>query len=186
MGRWLISLGALDFAGGTVVHINAGMAALVAAFLLGQRRDYRRQPILPHNIPFTLLGASLLWVGWFGFNAGSALAASEIAGLAFANTLLAPMATASVWMVLDSAGASKVTAVGQATAIVIGLVAITPAAGFVAPLSAIVIGTLAALPSYVALLWRARTRLDDSLDVFPAHGVGGITGAILTDVFAQE
>ncbi|MCS7246594.1 MAG: ammonium transporter [Thermomicrobium sp.] len=185
-GGWLADLGALDFAGGTVVHVNAGMAAAVAALVLGQRRDYGRQAILPHHIPFTLLGAALLWLGWFGFNAGSALAANESAALAFANTMLAPMATALVWMILDFVRTGKATAVGVATAIVVGLVAITPAAGFVAPLSAIALGALAAFPSYFALVWRVRTRLDDSLDVLAAHGVGGLTGAILTGVFAQE
>ncbi len=185
-GGWLAKLGALDFAGGTVVHVNAGVAAAVGALVLGQRRDYGRQAILPHHIPFTLLGAALLWLGWFGFNAGSALAANESAALAFTNTMLAPMATALVWMLLDLVRIGKVTAVGVATAIVVGLVAITPAAGFVAPLSAIALGALAAFPSYFALVWRARTRLDDSLDVCAAHGVGGLTGAILTGVFAQE
>ncbi|GBD18430.1 Ammonia channel [bacterium HR27] len=185
-GGWLAELGALDFAGGTVVHINAGIAAVVGALVLGKRRDYGRQAILPHNIPFTLLGAMLLWLGWFGFNAGSALGANEIAGLAFANTMLAPMATGLMWMILDLIRDGKATAVGLATAIVVGLVAITPAAGFVSPLSAIALGALAAFPSYFALLWRARTRLDDSLDVFAAHGVGGLTGAVLTGVFAQE
>lgn len=185
-GGWLADLGALDFAGGTVVHVNAGVAAVVAALVLGKRRDYGRQAILPHSIPLTLLGAMLLWLGWFGFNAGSALAANEIASLAFTNTMLAPMATALVWMVLDLVRSGKATAVGVATAIVVGLVAITPAAGFVSPLSAIVLGALAALPSYFVLIWRARTRLDDSLDVFAAHGVGGLTGALLTGVFAEE
>ncbi len=185
-GGWLAQLGALDFAGGTVVHVNAGIAAVVAALVLGRRRDYGRQAILPHNIPFTLLGAMLLWLGWFGFNAGSALAANEIATLAFANTMLAPMATVFAWMALDLVRNGKATAVGLATAIVVGLVAITPAAGFVSPLSAIALGALAAFPSHFALLWRARTRLDDSLDVFAAHGVGGLTGAVLTGVFAQE
>lgn len=185
-GGWLAKLGALDFAGGTVVHVNAGVAAAVGALVLGQRRDYGRQAILPHHIPFTLLGAALLWLGWFGFNAGSALAANESAALAFTNTMLAPMATALVWMLLDLVRTGKVTAVGVATAIVVGLVAITPAAGFIAPLSAIALGALAAFPSYFALVWRARTRLDDSLDVFAAHGVGGLTGALLTGVFAQE
>ncbi len=185
-GGWLAQLGALDFAGGTVVHVNAGVAAAVGALVLGQRHDYARQAILPHHIPFTLLGAALLWLGWFGFNAGSALAANESAALAFTNTMLAPMATALVWMICDLVRTGKVTAVGVATAIVVGLVAITPAAGFVAPLSAIALGALATFPSYFVLLWRAHTRLDDSLDVFAAHGVGGLTGAILTGVFAQE
>ncbi len=185
-GGWLAGLGALDFAGGTVVHVNAGIAAVVAALVLGRRRDYGRQAILPHNIPFMLLGAMLLWLGWFGFNAGSALGANEIAALALANTMLAPMATVFVWLLLDLVRSGKATAVGVATAIVVGLVAVTPAAGFVSPLSAIVLGAIAAFPSYFVLIWRARTRLDDSLDVFAAHGVGGLTGAVLTGVFAEE
>lgn len=185
-GGWLADLGALDFAGGTVVHVNAGVAALAAALAVKQRRDYGRQAILPHHIPFTLLGAALLWLGWFGFNGGSALAANTSASLAFVNTMLAPMATLVAWMALDVLRTGKSTAVGMATAIVVGLVAITPAAGFVAPISAVILGGLAAVPSYYALLWRARTRLDDSLDVFAAHGVGGISGALLTGVFAQQ
>jgi Amt family ammonium transporter len=182
---WLSALGALDFAGGTVVHINAGVAAVVAALVVGERKDYGRQAMLPHNVTYVLLGAGLLWFGWFGFNAGSALAANGLAGLAFANTFLAPAATLVVWMLLDSARGHKATAVGGATGIVIGLVAITPAAGFVSPLSALIIGGLAAFPSYFAILYRSRTRLDDSLDVFAAHGTGGLTGALLTGVFAQ-
>jgi Amt family ammonium transporter len=185
-GGWLASLGALDFAGGTVVHVNAGAAALVAALLLGPRKDYARQAILPHNVPFTLLGAGLLWFGWFGFNAGSALAANATAALAFVNTMLAPCATLVVWTLLDLARGGKATAVGAATAVVVGLVAVTPAAGFVSPLSSLALGALAALPSYFALLWRARTRLDDSLDVVAAHGVGGTVGALLTGVLAQK
>jgi Amt family ammonium transporter len=185
-GGWLASLGALDFAGGTVVHVNAGAAALVAALLLGPRKDYARQAILPHNVPFTLLGAGLLWFGWFGFNAGSALAANQTAALAFVNTMLAPCATLVVWTLLDLRRSGKATAVGAATAIVVGLVAITPAAGFVSPISSVALGGLAALPSYFGLLWRARTRLDDSLDVVAAHGVGGTVGALLTGVLAQK
>jgi len=183
-GGWLARLGALDFAGGTVVHANAGAAALVAALVLGPRKDYGRQALLPHNVPFVLLGAALLWFGWFGFNAGSALAANPQAALAFANTMLAPMATLAVWMALDLARTGRATAVGAATGIVVGLVAVTPAAGFVSPAGALVLGALAALPSYVALLWRSRTRLDDSLDVVAAHGLGGTVGALLTGVFA--
>jgi Amt family ammonium transporter len=185
-GGFLAKLGALDFAGGTVVHVNAAAAAAVAAWMLRPRKDHARQAILPHNVPFTLLGAGLLWFGWFGFNAGSALAASPTAALAFANTLLAPVATLAVWTFLDLARGGKATAVGAATAIVVGLVAVTPAAGLVSPLAAIVLGAVAAFPSYFALLWRARTRLDDSLDVVAAHGVGGTVGALLTGVFAQK
>jgi ammonium transporter, Amt family len=185
-GGWLSKLGALDFAGGTVVHINAAAAALVCAVVVGSRKDYARQAILPQNVPFTLLGAGLLWLGWFGFNAGSALAANGIAALAFVNTMLAPIATLVVWTMLDLMRTRKATAVGAATGIVVGLVAITPAAGFVGPRAGIVIGAIAAFPSYYALLYRARTRLDDSLDVLAAHGAGGITGALLTGVFAAK
>jgi ammonium transporter, Amt family len=182
---WLATMGALDFAGGTVVHVNAAAAALTAALVVGARRDHGRQAVLPHNVPFTLLGAGLLWFGWFGFNGGSALAADGIAALAFTNTLLAPMATLVIWTLLDLYRTGRATAVGAATAIVVGLVAITPAAGFVGPLFALVLGGMAAVPSYFALLYRVRTRLDDSLDVVAAHGVGGAVGAILTGVFAD-
>ncbi len=184
-GGWLGELGALDFAGGAVVHINAGIAAVVAALLLGTRKDYGRQALLPHNVPFVLLGAGMLWFGWFGFNGGSALAADGIASLAFVNTMLAPAATLVVWALIELGRTGKVTAVGLATAIVVGLVAVTPAAGFVSPTSAMLLGGIAAVPCYFAIHWRARTRLDDSLDVFAAHGIGGITGALLTGVFAQ-
>ena len=185
-GGWLMSRGVLDFAGGTVVHINAGISAVVAATVLGVRKDYGRQAILPHNVPFVLLGAGLLWFGWFGFNGGSALAANELASLAFANTALAPMATLVVWVLLDYFRSGHATAVGAATAIVVGLVAVTPAAGFVSPAAALALGAIAALPSYLVIMARSRTRLDDSLDVFAGHGVGGITGALLTGVFASK
>ena len=185
-GGWLADMGAWDFAGGTVVHVNAGAAALVAALVVGRRSDYGHASILPHNIPTVLLGAGLLWFGWFGFNAGSALAASPIAGLAFVTTMLAPAATLVVWTFLDMMRSGKPTAVGCATAIVVGLVAITPAAGFVSPMSAILLGGIAAVPSYLALIIRAKTSLDDSLDVVAAHGVGGTVGAILTGVFADK
>ena len=185
-GGWLSKLGALDFAGGTVVHVNAGIAALIAAIVVGKRRDYQSASLLPHNVPFTLLGAGVLWFGWFGFNAGSAVAANGIAALAFTSTLLAPAGTLVVWTLLDMALSRRSTAVGAATAIVVGLVAVTPAAGFVGPMSAIALGAIAALPSYAGLLIRARTSLDDSLDVVAAHGVGGTVGALLTGVLAQK
>jgi Amt family ammonium transporter len=185
-GGWLSKLGALDFAGGTVVHVNAGVAALVAAIVVGKRKDYPSTSLLPHNVPFTLLGAGLLWFGWFGFNAGSALAASPSAALAFATTFLAPMGTLVVWTLLDYTRSGKPTAVGCATAIVVGLVAITPAAGYIGPMSAIALGAIAAVPSYFGLIYRVRTSLDDSLDVVAAHGVGGTVGALLTGVFAQK
>jgi Amt family ammonium transporter len=154
--------------------------------VLGPRKDFGRQAILPHNVPFTLLGAGLLWFGWFGFNGGSALAANGSAATAFTNTFLAPMATLLVWALLDSVRTGRVTAVGGATGIVVGLVAVTPAAGFVSPIGAIVLGAVAAFPSYFAIVARARTRLDDSLDVFAGHGIGGLTGALLTGVLAQK
>ena len=185
-GGWLADMGAWDFAGGTVVHVNAGAAALVAALVVGKRSDYGHASILPHNVPTVLLGAGLLWFGWFGFNAGSALAASPIAGLAFVTTMLAPAATLVVWTFLDMMRSGKPTAVGAATAIVVGLVAITPAAGFISPMSAIVLGGIAAVPSYLALIIRSKTSLDDSLDVVAAHGVGGTVGALLTGVFADK
>ena len=164
-GGWLADMGAWDFAGGTVVHVNAGAAALVAAMVVGKRSDYGHASILPHNIPTVLLGAGLLWFGWFGFNAGSAVAASPIAGLAFVTTMLAPAATLVVWTFLDMMRSGKPTAVGCATAIVVGLVAITPAAGFISPMSAIALGAIA---------------------VVAAHGVGGTVGAILTGVVAEK
>ncbi|HUG54573.1 MAG TPA: ammonium transporter [Vicinamibacteria bacterium] len=185
-GGFLAKLGALDFAGGTVVHVNAGVAALVAALVLGPRKDYGRRAIIPHNVAFTVLGAGLLWFGWFGFNAGSALGANASAALAFTNTMLAPAATLVVWTLLDLRRTGKATAVGAATGIVVGLVAVTPAAGFVSPLGAILLGSIAAVPSYYALIWRARTRLDDSLDVVAAHGLGGTVGALLTGVLATK
>ena len=184
-GGFLASMGALDFAGGAVVHVNAASAALVAALVIGPRKDYGRHAILPHNVPFTMLGAGLLWFGWFGFNAGSALSAGTTATLAFTNTLLAPAATLAAWTLIDMLRGGTVTAVGAATAIVVGLVVVTPAAGFVSPVSAIVMGALGAIPSYFALIYRAKTKLDDSLDVVAAHGLGGGTGAILTGVFAD-
>src|SRR6187401_770290 len=185
-GGWLADMGAWDFAGGTVVHVNAGVAALVAAIVVGKRSDYGSTSILPHNVPFVLLGAGLLWFGWFGFNAGSAVAANGIAGLAFTTTMLAPAATLVVWTFLDMMRSKKATAVGAATAIVVGLVAVTPAAGFISPMNAILLGGIAAIPSYLALQIRAKTSLDDSLDVVAAHGVGGTVGALLTGVFASK
>jgi Amt family ammonium transporter len=182
---WLASLGALDFAGGTVVHVNAGIAAVLAALYLGPRRDYGRQALLPHNVPFVLLGAALLWFGWFGFNGGSALGANASAALAFVNTLLAPAAALTCWMGIDLARTRQTTAVGAATGIVVGLVAVTPAAGFIGPMAAMLLGAVATVPSYFAILHRSRTRLDDSLDVASAHGIGGLVGALLTGVLAS-
>ena len=185
-GGWLGKMGALDYAGGTVVHINAGVAALVSCLVIGPRRDFKKAGLMPHNVPFVLLGAGLLWFGWFGFNAGSALTAGGASGLAFATTMLAPAGTLVVWTLLDLIRLGKATAVGAATGIVVGLVAVTPAAGFISPMNAILLGAIAAFPSYFGLVIRAKTNLDDSLDVVAAHGLGGTVGALLTGVFAQK
>lgn len=182
-GGWLRALGALDFAGGTVVHVSAGSAALVAAAMLGRRRDATQ---IPHNVPFTMLGAGLLWFGWFGFNAGSALGASGVAANALLTTHAAAAAALTLWMVLDIWRTGTSTAVGAATGAVVGLVAITPAAGYVTPRAALAIGALAAGASYAAIQLRHRSRIDDALDVFACHGVSGILGAILTGVFATK
>ncbi|NUQ19800.1 MAG: ammonium transporter, partial [Gemmatimonadaceae bacterium] len=183
---WLHTLGALDFAGGTVVHVSAGTAALVAATMLGQRRDRGRTALLPHNVPFTLVGAGLLWVGWFGFNAGSALAADGIAANALMTSHTAAASALLVWVLIDLRRTGQATAVGAATGAVVGLVAITPAAGYVTPLAAVAIGAAGACASYAAIQLRNRTRIDDALDVFACHGVAGIVGALLTGVFALK
>ena len=185
-GGWLRSLGALDFAGGTVVHVSAGTAALVAALMLGRRHAIARGGLVPHNVPFTLLGAGLLWFGWFGFNAGSALGASPVAVTALVNTHAAAAAALACWLLLDLTRSRRTTAVGAATGAIVGLVAITPAAGFVTPRAALVIGALAAAVVYGAMQARAHTRIDDALDVFACHGVAGILGALLTGVFATK
>jgi Amt family ammonium transporter len=181
---WLHTLGALDFAGGTVVHVSAGTAALVAAITLGPRRDFGRAPLRPHNVVFTLTGASLLWVGWFGFNAGSALAADGVAALALVNSHAAAAAALLTWLTIEYVRGGRATAVGAATGAVVGLVAITPAAGYVTPLAALAIGVAGAGASYTALQLRSRSSVDDALDVFACHGVAGMVGALLTGVFA--
>jgi len=183
---WLHGLGALDFAGGTVVHISAGTAALVAAIMLGRRRDFGKAALRPHNVVFTLMGAALLWVGWIGFNAGSALAADGVAAIALMNTFAAGAAAVIGWLTIDYVRGGQATAIGGATGAVVGLVAITPAAGYVTPMSALAIGTLGAAASYAALQWRSKTSIDDALDVFACHGVAGIVGALLTGVFATK
>ena len=185
-GGWLRTLGALDFAGGTVVHISAGVTALVLAKVLGPRRDFKRVPTVPHNVPFALLGAGMLWFGWFGFNAGSALAADGIAANALVTTHAAAAASLLTWCLLELYKSGRATAVGVATGAGGGLVAITPAAGFVTPMSALAIGCLAAPVSFFVLHYRAKTSLDDTLDVFACHGVAGIMGAVLTGVFASK
>jgi ammonium transporter, Amt family len=178
-------LGALDFAGGTVVHISSGASALVAAWVLGPRKTYPSQPAAPHNVPFILLGAGLLWVGWAGFNGGSALAASGLATQALVTTNLSACAAALVWVILEWVLRGKPTAVGIATGAVAGLVGITPAAGFVSPMSALLIGALTSTACFFAVSLKAKLQFDDSLDTFPVHGVGGTVGAILTAVFAD-
>jgi Amt family ammonium transporter len=187
-GGWLHNLGALDFAGGTVVHISAGFAGLAAAIVIGKRRSYQQaQAITSNNVPFVLLGAALLWFGWFGFNAGSALAASPLAVSAFVVTNTAAAACALTWMILSWAENKKPSAMATATGAVCGLVAITPASGFVGPIASIAIGVIAGVVTYLMLLFRSRkTRIDDTLDVWAAHGMGGLTGAILTGVFAEK
>ncbi len=184
-GGWLGKLGALDFAGGTVVHISSGVAALAAALVLGTRHGYGTEKMAPHNLPFTLIGASLLWVGWFGFNAGSALAADGIASGAFVATHVATAAGALAWLVVEWAYRGKPTALGAASGAVAGLVAITPAAGFVGPISAICVGIGGGVFCYLAVLWKSRLGFDDALDVLAIHGIGGSWGAIATGLFAS-
>ncbi len=184
-GGWLRNLGVLDFAGGTVVHINAAAAALVAAILLGKRRGLRTPSVLPHNVPFAILGAGLLWFGWLGFNGGSALAANGLASSAFLNTFFAPAAAALAWGLAELFLHGKMSGVGLASGAVAGMVAITPAAGFVKPVPALLLGALAALASFTAIRFRPKLGLDDSLDVFAVHGVAATLGAILTGAFAS-
>jgi Amt family ammonium transporter len=181
---WLFQLGALDFAGGTVVHINAGISALVAAAVLGPRLPSTRQKAIPHNIPFVMLGAGLLWFGWFGFNAGSALGANGTAGLAILTTQIGTAAAMMTWLIWEKISHHAMSAVGAATGAVVGLVAITPAAGLVSPAYAILIGVLGASGSFLAVQNKKMFRVDDVLDVFACHGVAGIIGAIATGAFA--
>jgi Amt family ammonium transporter len=186
VGGWIRELGALDFAGGTVVHISSGIAGLVAAIVLGKRKGYRTTPMIPHNIPFVLLGAAVLWFGWFGFNAGSALGGNGLAVSAFIVTNTAAAAALLSWIIIEWLHHGKPTLLGAATGCVVGLVAITPAAGFVSPLSAIIIGLLVSPLSYFAIsVLKPKFGYDDSLDVFGCHGIGGIFGALATGVFAS-
>ncbi len=183
-GGWLAELGALDFAGGTAIHINAGAAALAAAIMFGRRRGYGKLAMEPHNVTYILLGTALLWFGWFGFNAGSAGAANGQAANAFVVTNTAAATAALTWMGLSWAFTGKASAIGAAAGAVAGLVAITPASGFVQPMEAIAIGGGAGVLCYLAVRLRARSGLDDSLDVVGVHGVGGIWGAFATGLFA--
>lgn len=188
MGGWLHTLGALDFAGGTVVHVSAGFAGLIAAIIIGRRNGVKNGHGMPaHNVPFILLGAALLWFGWFGFNAGSSLGANGVALNAFVVTNTAAAAAALTWMALSWAQFKKPSSIATATGAVCGLVAITPASGFVGPIASIAIGILAGAVSYVSLLFRThKTYIDDTLDVWAAHGMGGFTGALLTGIFAEK
>jgi Amt family ammonium transporter len=190
-GGWLKSLGALDFAGGTVVHINAGIAALAAALVVGKRRGYEGygngvEAFIPHNLGMTVLGAGLLWFGWFGFNAGSALASGALASSAFTATHFATCAATLSWVGTEWLVRGKPTTLGAASGAVAGLVAITPAAGYVGPMSAIVIGLVSGVVCYLAVLAKPKLGYDDSLDVVGVHCVGGIVGALLTGVFASK
>ena len=183
---WLLKMGALDFAGGTVIHINSGAAALVAALVLGKRKGYGRDSMHPHNLPMTVLGAGLLWFGWFGFNAGSALSAGPIAVLALFTTQVATGAGALTWGLAEWRIQGKPTTLGVASGALAGLVAITPGAGFVSPVSAIIMGGMAGIICYLAVLAKTRMGYDDSLDVVGIHGVGGIWGALATGIFASS
>ncbi len=183
---WLGARGAMDFAGGTVVHISSGMAALIAAIMIGRRRGYGARPMPPHSVPFTVLGAALLWVGWFGFNSGSALAADGTAVLAFVNTNTATGAAVLGWVFAEWIGRGKPTVLGAATGAVAGLVAITPACGFVNIVGSLVIGGGAGILCYKAVSWKDKLGYDDALDVVGVHFVGGTWGALLTGIFAVE
>jgi Amt family ammonium transporter len=186
-GGYLYKLGAYDFAGGTVVHINAGVAGLVAAIMLGKRKEFMKEPIPPHNLTFTFIGACLLWVGWFGFNAGSAVAAGGLASSAFVATHFGAASAVAGWLVIEWIRNGKPTALGGVSGAVVGLVAITPASGFVTPMAALIIGFVAGIVCYFAVTsLKKALGYDDSLDAFGVHGVGGFTGAILTGVFANS
>ena len=189
-GGWIFQVfehrgGILDFAGGAVVHVNAGFAALALALVMGTRKGYNKRPMIPHNLPLCLLGAGLLWFGWFGFNGGSALASGDIASLAFVNTQLGAAAAMLTWMLIEQIARKEMTALGAATGAVAGLVGITPACGFVSPMGAIFVGAITSAVCYISATARAKGRVDDSLDAFAVHGVGGFTGAVLTGVFAS-
>jgi Amt family ammonium transporter len=185
-GGWLAKLGALDFAGGAVVHISSGVSALVCAIVLGKRRGYGTDYMAPHNLPMTLLGTGLLWFGWFGFNGGSALGANGVAVSAFLATHASAAAAAVVWCVVEWLHRGKPTVLGVASGAVAGLATVTPASGFVGPLPAMVIGFLAGVACYFAIVWKGRFGYDDSLDVVGIHGVGGILGILATGLFASK
>ncbi len=184
-GGWLFSRGTLDFAGGVPVEMGSGFSALAAALVVGARKDYGRQALLPHNAVYVLLGAGLLWFGWFGFNGGSGFSTGNPSVLAFTNTLLCPACTLVVWFALDAIRGRQVTAIGAATAIIVGCVGITPAGGYVSPGWAMALGALVALPCYAVIVWRPRTRVDETLDVLAAHGIAGFSGILFIGFVAQ-
>jgi len=186
VGGWMGRMGAMDFAGGTVVHISSGISALAAALIVGKRRGYGTTPYIPHNLPMTITGAALLWFGWFGFNAGSALASNGLAANAFVVTHIASAVAALSWLSVEWLHRGKPTTLGAASGAVAGLVAITPASGFVGPLSALIIGALAGMICYGGVLLKSRLRYDDSLDVVGIHGLGGTWGALATGLFASK
>ncbi|HOE32964.1 MAG TPA: ammonium transporter [Smithella sp.] len=187
VGGWMRTLGALDFAGGIVVHVSSGISALVLALMLGKRIGYNHKPIRPHNLPFTVLGAALLWVGWFGFNAGSALAADGLAANAFVTTHIATAAAGITWALIEWWHNGTPTILGAATGAVAGLVAVTPACGFVNPMNAMFIGMIVTVVCYIAVaVIKGKLGYDDSLDAFGVHGVGGTVGTIATGLFAEK
>jgi Amt family ammonium transporter len=184
-GGWLTQNGTLDFAGGVPVEMASGFSALAAALVVGARKDYGRQALLPHNAVYVLIGAGLLWFGWFGFNGGSGFSTGNSSVLAFTNTLLTPACSLVTWFVLDLVRDRKVTAVGAATAIIVGCVLITPAGAFISPAWAMLLGAAGALPCYAVIVLRPRTRVDETLDVLAAHGIAGFTGILFIGFFAQ-
>ncbi|MEG3976174.1 ammonium transporter [Microcoleus sp. herbarium8] len=183
---WLGAIGALDFAGGTVVHISSGVSAVVAAWVIGPRKDHLNKPHTPHNVPYVLLGIGLLWFGWFGFNGGSALASGSLATVAFVTTMIATAGGGLTWTIIEWVFRGKPTAVGIASGFLAGLVGITPAAGFVLPVGALLIGSITSVCCFFAVSWRAKLGFDDTLDTYPIHGLGGTVGAMLTGVFATK
>jgi len=183
---WLEAIGSLDFAGGTVVHISSGVSAVVAAWVIGPRKDHLNKPHTPHNVPYVLLGIGLLWFGWFGFNGGSAFGSGSLATVAFVTTMISTAAGGLTWTIVEWVLRGKPTAVGIASGFLAGLVGITPAAGYVLPVGALLIGSITSVCCFFAVSFRAKLGFDDSLDTFPIHGVGGTVGAILTGVFATK